>query len=196
MVDIHQSQIRFYRLMCFALLALYAGQIIISSANRGPFVITEESTFSSVSQSKPWKLSVERVEGFLRLYLSQRMEWSKVDFDQKRTLLLELSSDGVQRKLKDSLNTYGSMAKAQDMRCFFVLEGFRFSNEKQVIEAEVSRVIRIGAAGVVTPMKIAIGFSESPLTKANPYGMTVISLEESDLKPAQATPPSQVSESS
>jgi len=181
-IETYRSQVRFYRALCLAFIAMVGAQVVFGAIDRGPYVVKETDSFFSVSQTEPWKLTIERVEGFLKLYLKGRMEWSKDDFDSKRSLLFEISSEAVQGKLKDSLLSFGAMAKNQDMRCFYVLEGYRFSNEKKLIEANVSRIIRIGNTGVVTPIRVVIGYDEASVTEQNPYGLKVISLDESEIK--------------
>ena len=181
-LETDQKQILFYRWLCLALVATVGVQEILSSIDKGPYFVKENDSFFTVSRSEPWKLTVERVRNFLNLYLKGRMEWSKEDFESKRSLLSEISSEAVQSKLKDSLVTFEAMAKSQDMRSFYVVEGYRVSNERRIIEATVSRVIRIGTTGVVTPIRVIICYDESAITENNPYGLKVISLDESEIK--------------
>jgi type IV secretory pathway component VirB8 len=181
-IDIYRSQVRFYRALCFVFIAMVGVQAVLASLKRGPYIVKDSDSFFTVVQSEPWKLTTIRIEDFLKLYLSGRMEWSKDDFEFKRKLIDGLSSRAVQAKLKDSMAAFEAMARNQDMRCFYVLEGYRFSNENKVIEANVSRIIRIGVTGVVTPIRVVIGYDEAPVSEENPYGLKVVSIEETEIK--------------
>ena len=187
-IEILQSQLKFYKALCVLFIVLVVAQIALASINKGPYVVQEKDSFFSVTESEPWKLTQVRIEGFLKLYLKVRMEWSKDDFESKRSLLNQIASDPVQTKLRESLNAFSAMAKSQDMRCFYVLEGYRFSNEKKIIEARVSRIIRVGNTGIVTPIQVAISYDESSVSKENPYGLKMISVEESEIKSGTVSP--------
>lgn len=182
-IDHGRSQVKFYRVLCIALLAIVGIQAVVvpTAIQSGPYVINDMDSFFSLSKSEPWKLTVGRMEGFLKLYLTGRMDWSKENFDSRKKILSTISSDSVQSKLKDSLLSFGAMARNQDVRSFYVLEGYRFSNEKKVIEANVSRIIRVGSTGVVTPIRVSIGFTEAAVTEENPYGLKIIALTESEV---------------
>ena len=183
MVDSHRSQIKFYRASCLALIGVLAllAVVVPTSLKTGPYIIRESDTVSSVIQSEPWKVTAARIEGFLRLYLSNRFEWSKENVDQKRDAVRTLVTDGVAAKLKDSMVSYSTIAKAQNARAYYVLEGFRFSNERRLIDAQVSRIIRVGTTGVVTPLQIRLVYEDSAVSGQNPYGFRVNSIEEVDL---------------
>ncbi len=186
MVDSHRSQIKFYQLSCLALIAVLGllAVVVPSSLKTGPYVVHESDSLASVAISEPWKLTVGRVEGFLKLFLGARFEWSKETFDQKRSLLQAISTDAVISRLKDSIIGYGAVAKAQDARGYYLLEGFRFANEQHLIEAQVSRILRIGNTGVVTPLKLKLTYEDAAISDANPYGLRVKSVEEGEISTA------------
>ncbi len=156
------------------------GVIMPISQNSGPYVIQESDRISTVSRSMPWRLSTERITGFLHHYLAARFEWSNETFELKRKTLQVVTTDSVYSKLKESIIAYSAITKSQNARGFYILEGFQYSNEKRIIEALVSRVIRVGNTGVVTPLKILIEFDEARLNEQNPYGITITSLNESE----------------
>ncbi len=183
MVDESRSQVRFYQAICLSLIGLLAilAVIVPSSLKNGPYVIQEASTASAVSVSQPWRLSVARIEGFLKMFLSNRFEWTKETFDQKKSQLKNIVTEAVQTKLKESIVGYGAIAKSQDAKGYYVLEGFRFSNEQHLIEAQVSRIIRLGTTGVVTPLVLRLVFEDMSVSDANPYGLRVKAIEEGEI---------------
>ena len=183
-IDSHRSQVRFYQLTCLALIAVLGLLAIIvpSSLKAGPYIISESEGAATVMPSQPWRITVSRVEGFLRLFLSTRFEWRKETFDQKKDLLKTLVAEPVLSKIRDSVVAYGSVAKAQDARGYYVLEGFRFSNEQHAIEAQVSRIIRLGSTGVVTPLSLRLIYEDTALSDSNPYGLRVKAIEEGEAK--------------
>ncbi len=185
MIDSHRSQIKFYQLSCLALIGVLGllAVIVPSSLKTGPYVIQETETVSAVSISEPWKLSVARVQGFLKLFLNSRFEWSKETFEQKREMLKRIATDQVLSKMKDSLDSYSAIAKSQDARGYYVLEGFRFSNDQHVIEAQVSRIIRLGTTGVVTPLSLRLSYEDASISDKNPYGLRVKGIEEGEITP-------------
>lgn len=181
-VDSHRSQIKFYQAFSLGLIIVLGilAVVVPSSLKNGPYIIRESDSIATVTRAEPWKLTVGRIEGFLKLFLSARFEWSKESFEQKKTILKGISDEAPFNKLKDSITSYGAIAKSQDARGYYVLEGYRFSNEQKLIETQVSRVIRIGTTGVVTPLMIRITFEESALSDGNPFGLRVKAIEERD----------------
>ncbi len=181
-IDSHRSQIKFYQLSCLALISVLGilAVIVPSSLKSGPYIIQETETVSTVIVSEPWKITVARIQGFLRLFLNSRFEWSKENFEQKREILKTIVSDSVFNKLKDSVANYGSIAKFQDARGFYVLEDFRLANQQHVIEAQVSRIIRLSTTGVVTPLRLRLIYEETTISNANPYGLRVKAIEEGE----------------
>jgi hypothetical protein len=147
---------------------------------QGPVVVMDQDGYSHMVRSKPWQLTVSRMEGFTRLYLLNRWEWSPEDFDAKRASLEELVVPTILPKLKDSLQGLSSLSKAQQARSYFVLEGWGFSNADHKIEARIDRVIRIKSAAVATPMTVRLIVQEAPVTESNPYGLKIESLEEAE----------------
>lgn len=144
----------------------------------GPYVVTEQGDLSQLAQSRPWEISVARIEGFTKQFLKSRFEWDAKHFDQQRGQLELLTTDVVFGKLKDSINSFRSLAQNQAARCYYLLEGFGFSNSQQKIEARIVRVIRIGAIATATPLTIRVSYRDAKLTRENPYGLAVSSLEE------------------
>jgi hypothetical protein len=187
MLESLRAQIKFYQVLSLLLIGVLAVLAVIAPASiqLGPYVIQDSNGYAAVTRSEPWKLTVSRVEGFLKLFLSTRYEWSKDGFDQKKEALNSLVTDAVAAKLKDSVVSYGTFAKAQDARAFFILEGFRFSNEKHVIEAQISRIIRVGTTGVVTPLFLKISYEDTSVSNMNPYGLRVKAIEESEASQSQ-----------
>lgn len=181
-IESYRSQLKFYQILSLVFATTVGIEAVLFATQKGPYFVRENDSFSVVTQSEPWRLTTERIEGFLRLYLDGRMHWSKEDFDSKKALLSAITSETVQTKLKDSLVAFGAMARNQDMRSFYVLEGHRFSNEKKIVEAQVSRIIRIGATGVVTPIQLVITYDEAAVTEQNPYGLKIVSIDESEIK--------------
>ncbi len=180
MVDDHRSQLVFYRKLCMTLSVLL-GIISVSVPllmRSGPYLVQDSESLYSVSKAQPWKLTVTRLEGFLKLYLTGRFDWSKENFADRRKLLKEIIADPAFQKLKDSLLSLETVSKNQSARGFYVLEGYRFSNERKVIEAQISRIIRVGATGVVTPLLVRLFFDEAAVSEQNPYGLKIKALEE------------------
>lgn len=149
---------------------------------QGPVVVLDQDGFFRTAHSKPWQLTTSRLEGFARIYLAARWEWTSETFDERRKSLQEILVPELIPKLKDSLQGLESVAKLQHARSYFVLEGWGFSNEKRKVELRIIRVIRIRNAAISTPMMIHLVLQESPLTETNPYGLLVESLEESEVK--------------
>ena len=176
----HRSQVKFYQLLCLALVFVLGilSIVVPTTLKAGPYIIQDTESLLSVSRSQPWKLTVSRVEGFLKLYLNGRFNWSKENFAAQKDILTQIISDAALNKLKDSLISIEAIAKTQGARSFYILEGYRFSNQQKVIEAQVSRVIRVGSTGVVTPLLIHLYFEEASVTEQNPYGLQITSLEE------------------
>ena len=185
-IENHHSQIRFYRLSCLSLIAVVGllAVVVPSSMKYGPYVVRETSDLSTIVRSEPWKLTVSRLEGFLKLYLSNRFEWSKDEVNQRKEALKNLTNPEVFQQMKESLTAMEAIAKNQNGKIYYLLEGFRFSNQKKLIEAQISRVIRIQNTGVVTPITIRLLFEEAPITTENPYGLKVKNIEEFETKPS------------
>lgn len=183
MIESHRSQIRFYQLLCIGLVATMTvlAVIVPSSLKTGPYIVNDSGAFFTVSRSEPWKVSVARIEGFLKLFLTSRFEWSNESFEQRKATLKQITTDKVLTNLKDSIASYSAIAKSQDAKSYYLLEGFRFAHEKHVIEAQVSRVIRVGATGVVTPLFLRLFYEDAPISEGNPYGLRVTAIEEGDL---------------
>jgi hypothetical protein len=180
MIDEHRSQTRFYRL---ALMALIAALVILSivvpaSIKRGPYIVQDSQGLYAVTRSEPWKLTVSRLEGFLKLYLTARFDWSKDTAPKRKDLLRKLVSEKAYASMKESVTSLSVLTSTQKGRVFFVLEGYRFANQKKLIEAKVSRIVRVGNAGVVTPLTIRLTYEEVTVSEDNPYGLQVKSVEE------------------
>lgn len=159
-------------------LSLLAVPAILSS---GPFVIIDEGSYSRLTESKPWSLNVSRLEGFTKLYLSSRFEWNKDTFPEKSKAIIALTDLSVFNRLKDNLNSLELLAKGQNARSFYVLEGFGYSQSQKKIEADITRIIRIQNTAVATPLKIRIAFSEAGPSSMNPYGLKVVGVEETPI---------------
>ena len=179
-IDIHRSQIKFYQIACLALIGVIAilAVIVPSAMKSGPYVVRETDTLSTVVRAEPWKMTVGRVEGFLKYFLSARFEWSKENFDTRKDELKTVVTDQVFSKLKESIVGYGAIAKSQEAKGFFVIEGFRFSNDQHIIEAQISRIIRVGGPGVVTPLVLKLTYEDTSVSDANPYGLRIKAIEE------------------
>ncbi len=134
-----------------------------------------------LSEVEPWKLSAARIEEFSRAYLSDRFAWSENDFADKVKNLAVITSPGVITKLKDSLLAFEALTHNQKAKSYYVLESFRFSNEDKKIDVQITRVIRIQAAALATPLDIEIDYSDAPLTAENPYGLVVTSVNEREV---------------
>jgi hypothetical protein len=145
---------------------------------QAPVVVLDQDGFSRITQGKPWQLTTSRVEGFTKLYLANRFEWTQDDFDKKRGSLQGILTSTVFDKLHDSLAAFSSISKTQSAKCFYVLEGWGFSNADKKIEAHIDRVIRIRNAVVATPLTIHLTFQESQLSDTNPYGLKIDGIEE------------------
>lgn len=183
-IDQHRSQIKFYRLMCVSLTLVIGilAVIVPSSLKNGPYIIQDNDSLFSISRSEPWKLTTSRLEGFLKLYLTARFDWFQGNFDARKELLRTILDESPFTKMKDSIVSLGLLAKNQDARGFFILEGYRFSNEQRIIEAKVSRIIRVGTVGALTPLLIRLHYAETAVTEQNPYGLIIKSLEETEIR--------------
>ena len=172
-----------YQTISFVLCGLLAISLLAVPAilSSGPFVIIDEGSYSRLTESKPWNLSVSRLEGFTKLYLSSRFDWNKDNFPEKSKVLTALTDSAVFSKLKDNLSSLEMLAKGQNARSFYVLEGFGYSQAQRRIEADVTRVIRIQNTAVATPLKIRIAFSEAGPNSVNPYGLKVVGVEETPI---------------
>lgn len=182
MINDHRNQITFYRRLCLGLIAAlsFIAIVVPLTMSAGPYIVRDSENLYSVSKAQPWKLTVSRMEGFLRLYLSGRFDWTKENFGERKALLKEILSEPAFQKMKDSLLSLEILSKNQGARSFFILEGYQFSNERKIIEAKVSRVLRVGTTGVVTPLVVRIYFDDAAMTEKNPYGLRIKSLEEGE----------------
>jgi hypothetical protein len=156
--------------------------IVPSSLKNGPYVVQDTEGIYSVSRSQPWKLTVARLEGFLKLYLAGRFDWSKETCNARKELLKEIVDGSNLGRMKESIIGMEALVKNQNGQSFYVLESFRFSNQQRLIEAQVSRVVRVGATGVVTPLLIRLIYDESSISAQNPYGLKIKSIEEVEIK--------------
>jgi hypothetical protein len=149
---------------------------------QAPVVVLDQDGFSRIAQGKPWLLTTSRVEGFTKLYLASRFEWNQGDFDKKRDLLQDLVTPSVFVKLHDSLASLSSISKTQSAKCYYVLEGWGFSNADKKIEAHIDRVIRVRNAAIATPLTLHLTIQESQLSDTNPYGLKIDGVEELELQ--------------
>ena len=144
----------------------------------GPYVVSNQNSFSTVSQSEPWKLTPARMEGFTKLYLSSRFEWAPDNFQAKLSSLKEVTSEGVFKNLKNSNSSFQSIAQNDQARSYFVFEGYGFSNKERKIEAKITRVLRIKNTAAATPFVVRLSYQETSISELNPYGLVVTGVEE------------------
>jgi hypothetical protein len=162
-------------------LAILLGLAIVgipAALRGGPYIVTENAEFSRLAESRPWEVSVARIEGFTRQFLQKRFEWNSSNFDSQKERLALFVTAPVLNRLKDSLNAFRSIAHNQGARCFYVLKRLGFSNSQRKIKAHAIRIIRIGTVATATPMTVRISYQDSKLTHDNPYGLDVIGFEE------------------
>lgn len=183
-IETLQDCLKRYQRMVIALMVLLGVTIFAVPAlfKNGPYLIKDQGSFFAVSKSEPWKMTVGRVEGFTKLYISTRFEWTPENFKSKETALKEIINESALIKLKESLSSLRGIAQNQHASSFYVFEGYGFSNKEQKIEARITRVLRIKNVAVATPLVLRLKFQEVSVSDANPYGMSVIGIEESELK--------------
>jgi hypothetical protein len=190
-IDRLRSELRLYQRALIGCLVILAVSIVGVPAvlRSGPYVISDQGHFYQLARTKPWELTISRMEGFAKLYLSSRFEWNAENFTGKKAQLKSIMKEAVFNRFKDSLNSFEALAKSQSARSFYALEGFAFSNAKHVLEARVSRVLRIQTSGLVSPIVVRLSFEEVPVTESNPYGLQITGVEEVDAAAAasQAT---------
>ena len=182
-IETMQECINNYKKMLLALCFLLGVTIIAVPLifRNGPYVVNDQESFLAVSKSQPWKITISRIEGFTKFYLSSRFEWSTDDFDKKSDQLKLITSDPVFKKLKDSLSSFKALAQNQGAKCYFVLEGYGFSNRDQKIEVKVTRVLRMKSAAFGTPLIVKLNYQETAVSETNPYGLTITGIDETDL---------------
>ncbi len=182
-IEVLEATVKRYQLTLFGLLGIIALCLVLVPSmvkNGNPLLITTDSAVE-LAHTTPWNLSVERFERFTKLYLADRFEWDKDNFDSKKTDLKTIVSTDVFTKLRESFTTFQSLGQTQGARSFYVLEDFGFSNSQNKILAKVTRVLRIQNVAVATPLEIHISFQESTVSQSNPYGLTVTSVEEQQI---------------
>ena len=167
-------------LLLIALLALAVTVIPLAMKKGNPLLVRTEKGIV-LSEVEPWKLSVARIEGFTRAYLSSRFEWSEADIAQKRQAVSNFVSPAVFAKLKDSIVTFETLARNQKAKSYYVLEDFHFSADDHTIEAKITRVLRIQNAALATPLLVGISYSDATLSPENPFGMHATSLNEAEV---------------
>ncbi|MCM0606266.1 MAG: hypothetical protein KA715_09260 [Xanthomonadaceae bacterium] len=143
-----------------------------------PFVIVDDDSIHRMLKTKPWEVSVFRIEAFTKQYLISRFEWNNDTFSKREALLKTLTDEAVFKKLKASISSFQSLAQNQKAKCFFTFEGFGFSNSEKKIVAHISRVLRIGTMAAATPLIVRLTYRESSVSPENPYGLQVVGVEE------------------
>lgn len=183
-IETLQNSLKGYQKMVVALLILLGVSIFAVPVlfKNGPYLIKDQESFFATSKSEPWKLTVGRIEGFTKLYIATRFEWTPENFKSKETTLKEVVSDSVFIKLKESLSSFRAIAQNQHASSFYVFEGYGFSNKEQKIEARITRVLRIKNVAIATPLIVRLKFQEVGVSETNPYGMNLIGIEESEIK--------------
>lgn len=181
-IETLQDSLRRYQRIIYALCVVLAMSIVFVPAlfTSGPYIIVDDDSIHRMLKSKPWEVSIARIESFTKQYLSHRFEWSSDSFHKKEASLKEYTDENVFKKLKDSLSSFKSMAQNQKAKCFYVFEGFGFSNSEKKIEAHITRVLRIGNLAASTPLVIKLLYRESSVSEANPYGLTITGVEETE----------------
>ena len=178
-----EKNLRFYQQMTAALIGVITLIVIIlpnAAKHSNPLLIKTDQSVS-LAEVSSWNLSVDRLERFAKAYLSARFEWTADNFGKKKDSLKELTSESVFSSLKTPLTSFESLAQTQGAKSYYVLEDFGFSNAKKLIEAKITRVIRIKNAALATPLQITLTFDEASLSESNPFGLTVVGLDESEI---------------
>jgi len=179
-IETLQDSIRRYQKIVYALCAVLGMSIVFVPAlfTSGPYVIVDDDSVHRMLKSKPWEVSVSRIESFTKQYLSNRFEWTQENFQQKEGLLKSYTDETVFKKLKDSLSSFKILAQNQKAKCFYVFEGYGFSNSDKKIEAHITRVLRMGAIAASTPLVVRLLYRETGISEVNPYGLQITGIEE------------------
>lgn len=183
-VDQMRSTLKFYQGSLIGLLGILALSVLAVpvSMKKDQMIVVNREGIAEIKPNEPWKHTTTRIESFTKHYLSQRFEWNKTNFEVKKEILKHITSDAVFGRLKDSFTAFEALAQNQDASCYYVLEGFGFSNSQKKIEARITRILRVKNVGLATPLVIRISFQEAILSEANPYGLIIDGLEEVEVK--------------
>jgi len=178
-----ERNLNFFRKLAVALVAsvILLAIILPDIAKKSNPIVIKTAQSAVIAEVSSWDLSRERLERFTKMYLSDRFEWGPDNFENKRNALKELTSESVFSKLKSPISSFESLAKLQGARSYYVLEDFGFSNSKKTLQAQITRVIRIKSAALATPLRIVLNYDETSISDANPFGMTVVGLDEAEI---------------
>lgn len=173
-----------------AVLAMLLGIAIVLvpfTVARGNCTLVQQEGLVELAANAPWKIASFRIETFAKKYLSARFDFSTENAGTRKDALKNLVSEKVLQSLKSPLEADESLAKTQSAQSYYLLEerGLSYSNTKRIIEAKITRVVRVRNAAVATPMVVRLSFQEAPINTANPYGLIVDGLEELDPEAAQ-----------
>jgi hypothetical protein len=182
-IEMLNQTIKRYHIGLLSLIILLGLSLIVvpeMTRNGNPLIVDTDAG-AQVTHVSPWKLSVERINQFTKAYLTHRFEWAPETFSKEKSNLKVLVSDKVFAKLKESFVAFESLAQNQSAKSYYVLEDFGFANEKRIIEARVTRVLRIKDVALATPLSILINYDETSVTEANPFGLIVTAVKEVQL---------------
>lgn len=179
-LETQKNTIKRFQQFTFVILILLGIAMLAVPAiiGRGPVVVIDTQDYMHVVKSKPWNVTISRIEGFTKLYLSSRFEWVKNNFSEKKEVLSKVTDETIFKRLKDSIGSFESIATNQNGKSYYVLEGYGFSNEKRKIEARITRVLRMNNLAVATPFTVRLSYKETSVSESNPYGLVVDGLEE------------------
>src|SRR5688500_18432145 len=113
MIDGHQAQIRYYRILSLSLagvLTIFA-VIVPASIKSGHYVIHADGPEYLLLRSSPWNMTAGRLEGFLKVYLTGCFDWTKETFPARKELLQTIVSPPTLLRLKESVTSLELLSK-------------------------------------------------------------------------------------